>query len=168
MFLDCGCSRVLTFDDITTVGNIQYSTIPNGYGGLTWSNALYMNTTWEQVTYGWNGYATGRNSGIFVAFNGGGLAMSISVPVGQYFQLNSAVLAAAWNKDLMLTVKATRANVVVYQTVVTLQVLSKTTLYALKWSGIDTLTFNSTGGTPQGGLSGVGTQFVLDDLDISI
>lgn len=127
-----------------------------------------MNTTWERETYGWNGYATGRTSGIFVAFNGGGTAMSVSVPVGQYFQFNSVSLSAAWNDYLLLVIKGSRNDIVLYQTVVQLYVTAKTTLYALKWYGIDKLTFNSTGGTPYPGLSGVGTQFVMDDLDISI
>ncbi len=131
-------------------------------------NAVYLNTTWERVTYGWNGYATGRNSGVFVGLNGFGQQMSISVPVGQYFQLNAMFLSSAWNNNLILTIKGLRANAVLYQTLVTLQVTSKTTLYAFKWSGIDTLTFNSTGGTPYPGLTGVGTQFVMDDIDISI
>lgn len=168
VFLDCGCTRVLTFDDIPNAGNIHLTTIPNGYGGFDWTNAYYLNTTWERVTYGWNGYATGRNSGIFVALNANGQQMAMNVPVGQYFQLNSAVLAAAWNNNLMVTIQGTRANVLIYQTVVSLQVASKTTLYMLKWSGIDKITFNSTGGTPYPGLGGVGTEFVLDDVDISI
>jgi hypothetical protein len=131
-------------------------------------NAQILNTTWERLIAGWNGYTTGLNSGIFVAFNSFGQQMSMSVPIGQYFQLNSLVLAAAWNNNLTLTIKGTHANVLMYQTVVTLQVASKTTLYTLNWSGIDNVTFNSTGGTPYAGLNGVGTQFVLDDLNISI
>ncbi len=167
-FSDCGCNHVLTFDDISNASNIQSNTIPNGYGGLNWVNALYLNTTWERVTYGWNGYTTGLSSGIFVALNANGQQMAMHVPVGQYFQLNSVVLAAAWNNNLMVTIKGTRANVLIYQTVVNLQVSSKTTLYTFKWPGIDTITFASTGGTPYPGLSGVGTEFVLDDVDISI
>ena len=159
---------MLTFDDIPNVGNIRYSTIPNGYEGFNWVNAYYLNTTWESVSYGWNGYASGRNSGIFVGFNAAGQQMSMSVPVGQYFQLNSVVLAAAWNNNLAVTIKGTRAGVLVYQTIANLQVASKTTLYTLKWSGIDKITFDSAGGTPYPGLSGIGTQFVLDDIDVSI
>ena len=92
----------------------------------------------------------------------------MSVPVGQYFQLNSLVLSAAWNNNLMVTIKGLRANTILYQTVVSLQVTSKTTLYTLKWSNVDKITFDAVGGTPYPGLAGSGTHFVVDDLDISI
>lgn len=127
-----------------------------------------MNTTWERVTYGWNGYATGKASGIFVALNSGAQPMSLSLPVGQYFQLNSVSLAAAWNTNLQVTIKGTRNNVLIYQTIVSLQVTSRTILYTLKWANIDKITFESTGGTPYPGLGGSGTHFVLDDLDITV
>lgn len=94
--------------------------------------------------------------------------MSMSLPVGQYFQLNSLILSAAWNNNLQMTIKGTRNNVVIYQTITNLQVASRTTLYTLKWANVDKITFESTGGTPYPGLSGVGTHFVLDDIDITI
>ena len=159
---------MLSFDDIPTPVNTRYKTIPNIYGGLTWENGYILNTTWERVTYGWNGYATGKNSGIFVAFNGGGQPMSISVPAGQYFQLNSLYLSSAWNTDLTLIIQGTRGGVLYYQTTLQLQVTIKTALYTLKWFGIDKIKFTAIGGTPYPGLQGSGTQFVLDDLDISI
>ena len=168
LLVDCGCIRVLSFDDISSAYNTRFNPIPNGYGGLNWENANYMNTTWELVTYGWNGYATARTSGIFVAFNTGGRSMSMSLPVGQYFQLNSLVLSAAWNNNLQMTIKGTRNNVVIYQTITNLQVASRTTLYTLKWANVDKITFESTGGTPYPGLSGTGTHFVLDNIDITI
>ncbi len=40
--------------------------------------------------------------------------------------------------------------------------------WPLAMTGIDKITFNSTGDTPYPGLNCVGTHFVLDDLDISI
>jgi hypothetical protein len=119
------------------------------------------------VSYGWNGYATGLNSGVFVGFNGNGLQMSISALAGQPFQFNGIILAAAWKSNLVLTMQGLRANAVLYQTLVTLQVTSKTTLSAMKWSGIDTLTFSSTGGTTYPGLNSPGTNFVMDDIDIT-
>ena len=135
---------------------------------MNWVNAYYLNTTWERFTYGWNGYATARTSGIFVAFNGAGQPMTFSLPVGQYFQLNSVSLAAAWNNNLQLTIKGTRNNVLVYQTIVSLQVATRTMLYTFKWANIDKISFEAAGGTPYPGLSGSGTQFVVDDLDITI
>jgi hypothetical protein len=165
-FSDCGCSRVLTFDDIAITNNIKYGSIPNGYGGLNWTNALYMNTTWEKVTYGWNGYATGLTSGIFDGFNSNGQQMAISTPVGQYFTMNSISLSAAWRNNLVLTMKATRSNVSVYETVIILQVASKTVLSSLKWSMIDKVTL--IGGTPYPNLNGNAEQFVFDDIDITM
>ncbi|CAF1525023.1 unnamed protein product, partial [Didymodactylos carnosus] len=164
----CGCTRVLTFDDISNTGNDRYPAIPNGYGGLTWTNALIMNTTWERVTYGWNGYASGLSSGVFVGFNSNAQQMSMSVPVGQYFQLNSISLCAAWRNNLTVTIKGIRANIPVYQTVINLPVASKNILYTIKWAGIDKVTLDSVGGIEYPNLNGVGTQFVFDDIDITI
>jgi len=127
-----------------------------------------MNTTYESVAYGWNGYATGLNSGVFVGFNANGLQMSISALAGQSFQFNGIILAAAWRSNLVLAMQGLRAGAVLYQTLVTLQVTSKTTLSAMKWSGIDTLTFSSTGGTTYPGLNSPGTNFVMDDIDITM
>jgi hypothetical protein len=78
------------------------------------------------------------------------------------------VLAAAWNSNLTLTIIASRAGVALHQTIVTLQVTSKTTLYTPNWSGIDKLTFSSSGGTPYPKLSGIGTHFVVDDINVSM
>ena len=120
------------------------------------------------MTYGWNGYATGLSSGIFVGFNSNAQQMSMSVPVGQYFQLNSVSLSAAWRNNLTVTIKGTRANIPVYQTVINLQVASKNILSTIKWAGIDTVTFDSVGGVQYPNLNGVGTQFVFDDINITI
>ena len=168
MLVGCGCIQVLTLDNIVTTAGSRLSTIPNGYGGLSWTNAGLMNATWERVTYGWNGFATALTSGIFVGFNSGGLQMAMNVPVGQYFQLNSIALAAGWRDNLTLTITATRNNAVIYRTVLNLQVAYKTTLYTLKWSGIDKVVFDTVGGTPHPSLSGTGTQFAFDDIDITI
>lgn len=159
---------MLNLDTIATGSNTQLSTIPNGYGGLNWVNAGIMNSTWERVFYGWNGYATALTSGIFVGFNAGAGQMSMSVPIGQYFQLNSISLAAAWRNNLALTITATRSGAVIYRTVINLQVTSRTTLYTLKWSGIDKVTFESSGGTIYPNLAGTGTHFAFDDIDITI
>ncbi len=131
-------------------------------------NAYYINTTDERVTAGWNGYATAKNSGIFVAFNGFGNPMSMSLPIGQTFQLNGLVLSAAWNDNLVVTIKGTSSDVLRYQSVVTLEVATKTTLTGLKWSGIDNVTFSSANGTLYPGLGGSGTQLVIDDIDVSV
>jgi hypothetical protein len=69
---------------------------------------------------------------------------------------------------LVLTMKATRSNVSVYETVVILQVASKTVLSSLKWSMIDKVTFDSVGGTPYPNLNGNAEQFVFDDIDITM
>ncbi len=120
------------------------------------------------MTYGWNGYTTGLTSGIFVALNSFGKQLSITTPVaGQYFQLNSMVLAAAWNNNLVVTITGLRSNAVIYQRVVTVQVTSKTTVNT-QWSGIDKVTFDSAGGTPVANLSGIGTTFVLDNLEVAV
>ena len=166
--LGCGCIRVLTLDTIATNSNTRLSTIPNGYGGLNWVNGGLLNVTWERITYGWNGYTTGLTSGIFVGFNSGSLQMTMSVPIGQYFQLNSISLAAAWRNNLALTITATKANAIIYRTVVNLQVASRTTLYTLKWPGIDKVTFDSANGTVYPNLAGTDPHFAFDDIDITI
>ncbi|CAF1656630.1 unnamed protein product [Didymodactylos carnosus] len=92
----------------------------------------------------------------------------MSVRVGQYFQLNSISLCAAWRNNLTVTIKGIRANIPVYQTVINLQVASKNILYTVKWAGIDKVTFDSVGGIEYPNLNGGGTQFVFDDIDITI
>jgi hypothetical protein len=90
---NAGATTVL-FDDVCSAGCF----IPAGYGGLTWSNFLVLDTvSFDQDS----GYVRGLVSGDFVAFNGA------SDPArflnGTPFDFVSTYLTAAWNTGLSIT-----------------------------------------------------------------
>jgi cyclic lactone autoinducer peptide len=93
-----------TFDELATpedIPGLNYSTIPNGYGGLSWFNFGVLDGAIRPAS---EGYHTGLVSPNNVAFNLYGEPASISLS-GGVFDLHSAYLALALNLDTPLNVQ---------------------------------------------------------------
>ncbi len=151
---------VVTFDDLpnSTTG----TNIPNGYQGLSWSNFFVVNAILQSNFFG---YATGANYGMVsasnVAYNGFGLPAEIDAR-GANFDFLSAYLTGAWNSNLNIEVQGYSDGNLIYDQTVVASATSPT-LFALNYTNIDQLVFNSFGGQPAFG----GTtreQFVMDNF----
>lgn len=151
---------VITFDDLTFDG--RYSLIPDGYHGLHWSNFYVLNSALEQDVYGPSGYTFGMVSQPQVAFNGFGDQAVFS---DSSFTLKSAFLTAAWNDGLTVSIQGYRGSQLAYSKIVTLSTVAPTYVN-FSWIGITSVIFTSYGGTNPG-YSGSGTQFVLDNMEVS-
>lgn len=154
-------AAVLTFDDVSTS-----SAIPAGYGGLDWSN-FYSHTGIDTFNYGGTGYVNGLVSGTQDVYNANATAATVSAISAQGFNLADAYFTGAWNNGLKIVADATFENG---------QHDSKTFFVDttgpvdehFNWSGLASVTFTSSGGTPQLGLTGSGTHFVMDNFNTTL
>jgi len=153
-------AATLDFESIGQPGIPQK--IANGYGDLTWTNFYAGDGTYyEGLGFPDNGYVNGASSGSYVSLNGFGAPASLSS--SSTFDFISASLTAAFNEGLHLDIAGYRNGTLLYSQAVTLT----TTMYAslfFNWTGIDMLTFTTSGGTPRYGVSG--HQFAMDDLTV--
>jgi len=156
-------TEILTFDDLSWSG-YYYEQIPNGYGGLQWNNFFVLNTAQELSSFGRNGEVNGVVSPPNVAFNGEGTAAFIS---DGSFNLNSAYLMAAWNDGLQVEVQGFVGATLIYDNTYTVSTLGST-LVNFNYLGVDEVNFISSGGVPHGYTSGLGTQFAMDNLSITL
>ncbi len=149
-------ATTLTFDDLPGTE----SSIPNGYGGFTWSNFYYLNASnYAPVS----GYAHGTVSGPNVALNGFGMTASVS---GATFNFIGAYLTGAWNDGLSVTVVAYDHSVLVDQQTVVVD-SDAPTWFEFDFMGITDLVFSSSGGS-NGGYNGLGQHFALDNFTFSM
>lgn len=146
-------ATVVTFDDISTN---DVDLIPNGYGGLNWSNMAYIKDTVHPNS----GYDTGTVSGSYTAFNAFGDPASVS---GDVFNFNSTYLTAAWNDGLSVQVEGFLNGVQKYSQTVVVNT-GGPQLFNFNFSKIDNLKFTSFGGTQNPNLDGGGTHFAMDDF----
>jgi len=153
-------TEILTFDDLPGVGGFdQYLLVPNGYGGLQWQNFQYM----DGLAQPNSGYLNGVVSPNNIAFNDAGNPALIS---DGSFNLNSAYLTAAWNDGLQVEVQGFVGAALIYDHTYTVNTTGPT-LVNFNYTGIDQVTFISSGGTLHPGISGRGEQFVMDNLSIT-
>ena len=141
-------------------GLSDLSLIPNGYGGLTWSNFAASDTSTYTSP---NGYINGVVSPQYVAFDAFGSPATFSSATP--FTFNSAYLTAAWNNGLNVQVDGYLGTTLVHS----LSLVLDTTGPALEqfnWANIDSVTFTPSGGTPAG-YNGAGTHFAMDNLTIN-
>lgn len=142
-------ATVVTFDDVNS--------IPAGYNGLNWGNFLTLN---GNGYYG--GYQNAFVSGTRVAYNASANDASVS---GSVFDFNGAFLTAAWNDNLNIQVTGSLAG----NTLFTKTVIASTQSsqwFSFNFTGIDTLSFHSFGGTPNAiyAANGWGQHFAMDNF----
>jgi hypothetical protein len=110
-----GPDQTITFDDLTpsSVGD----PVPNGYGGLNWSNVYEVDA--DSNIYNPSGFqnVAGGSDGN-VAFNGFSNLGTITT-AGADFTLKSAYMAAAWNDGLQVTVEGYDDGVLVATQIIT-------------------------------------------------
>jgi hypothetical protein len=145
----------INFDDIPE------NPIANGYQGFNWDNFYALNA----VTFGIqpSGYRNGMVSPVNVAFNPFGSPASVSS--SNPFTFNSVFLTGAWNDNLTIQVQGFLGTTEQYNQTVVASAFSPT-LFTFDFTGIDKVTFTSSGGT-NAGFGRVGTQFAMDNLRVN-
>jgi hypothetical protein len=155
------CSRLITFDNIPGAGRFQQS-LPNGFSGFQWVNADYMNVSYHEQINGWSGYSAALSSGQYVGLNKDGQMLAMIINAASSFTLKSMIVASAWNDNLTLEISGKRDGSVLKSKQLTLQLQPQ--WIELNWSGLETVSFSSSGGEPNSNVKGRGTQFAVDDL----
>jgi len=145
-------ASTITFDDLSG------GSIPNGYGGLNWSNFYSLNGD----TYGLSGYQNGVVSHSNVVYNAYGDPAAVS---GSPFTFNSAYFTAAWNDRLNIEAIGYLAGTAIYDTTFVVNT-SGPTLETFNWSNIDEVYFRSSGGVNHG-YNGGGEHFAMDNFTIN-
>ena len=144
----------LNFDDLDSSSSIGM------YDGFDFSNFYAL----DARTFIPSGYANGVISRENVAYNGGGLAATISA--GSAFSLTSGYLAAAWNDGLTVDLVGTLNNAVAFTQSFVIDTASAT-FETFNHALVDKVVFTTSGGTPHPGyILGFGTQLSLDNLTI--
>jgi hypothetical protein len=146
----------ITFDDLPG----GFSLVPNGYGGLNWSN--FIDVDGNSLPAG-SGFRNGIVSSPNIAFNGGGNPALFSS--ASPFTFVSGYLTGAWRDGLSVEIQGYLAGNLVHDTTITVNTTGPT-LFAPNWQNVDTVQFLSSGGTTHPGLTGDGSQFVLDSLTV--
>ena len=158
-FLGCtNGNTFITFDDLGSTGSV-----PSGYKNIIWTNAnAYLPSSST------NGYYTALTTSPYDVFNPSGNPMTIESANANLITLYSLVAAAAWYDNLQLTVVGYNSNTVVATATFTLQVFTASYLTFSGFTGLDTITFTTSGGTANPGVSGSGTQFAMDNICLNL
>ena len=153
-------NSLVTFDELTqTASGLA---VPANYAGLNWNNFFYI----DGVNYAGNpsGFQAGVVSSNNVAYNVSTNPASI---VGGLFDLNSAYLTAAWNDNLEVEAKGYIGGVLSYDQTYTLSATART-LIQFNYLGVDQVDFVASGGSHHAGYNGTGTNFVMDNVDLTL
>ena len=151
-------ASTLDFDNVAP----DFDPIPDGYGGLHWSNFL---ASFDDGGYfPTSGYYTGIVSGDFVAYNGYAEPADISSDVP--FNLDSGYFTAAWNDGLIIAAAGYRNGALLHRTAFIVNTEGPY-LKVFDWRGVDEVHFESFGGF-DAGTGAFGTHFVVDNLSVSM
>lgn len=151
---------VVTFEGVST-----RAAVPNGYGGLNWSNFYTVNGA-DSFHVG-TGYQHGLVSGTEVAFNSGGNPATVSASSAHGFDLGDAWFTGAWNDGLQIVASATFEDGT-HASKTFLVNTSAPIDEFFNWNGLASVTFVSSGGKQNFALSGGGTHFALDNLNTAL
>jgi hypothetical protein len=152
------CGIVLTFDDaiMSSAGPI-----PNGYGGLNWSNFHALDDVSYNGPGSTSGYINGLVSGRYVACNP--FANPAMVSDG-YFDFIGAYFTGAWNEGLNIKVDGYHDDSLIYSETVVASYYSPT-WYTFDFVNVNKLQFSSFGGIDADpGDSGNGEHFAMDNF----
>jgi hypothetical protein len=153
--------RVLTFDSLQA----HDEPIPNGYGGLSWSNFGVVNFDDLPTSVSTNsGYLHGRITLPNVAFNVNGDVASVEAQTP--FNFISAFLTPAWRNDVHLTVEGFADGQLKYSEKLILHTTTDANFEAFNFVNVDRVRFESFGGTNVVS-GGDGTHFALDNLTVA-
>jgi hypothetical protein len=151
-------ASLFTFDEFAIpedILSLNYSAVPDGYGGLSWSNFGVLNGAIRPAS---EGYHAGLVSPNNVAFNLYGEPASISL-TGGLFNLESAYLALGLNLDTPLNVQVQGlvGTTLLYDNTYTVY-RNAPTLIHFDYEGVDRVIFIS---SPE-------QQFALDNLAVTV
>lgn len=147
----------MTFDSLSSS-----AAVPSGYSNIIWTNA---NT--HTAAANTSGYYTGTVSSPYSIYNPGGSPMTMTSANSSLITLYTLAAAAAWYDNLQLAVVGYNSNVVIATNTFTLQVFTVSYLTFTGYSGLDTITFTTSGGTKNAGVGGSGTHFAMDNICLS-
>jgi hypothetical protein len=152
---------ILTFDETGISSQIA---IPDGYGGLDWSNINHLNGS-TIAGGGDTGYDNGLVSGTEVAYNSFANDGTITKSSGT-FDFAGTYASAAWRDGLEVTFTGSKNGSQLYSTTVSVDHTGPN-WQALNFTGIDTLKISTSGGTEVSGLIGSGAHVALDNFAVS-
>ena len=136
--------------------------IPNGYGGLNWSNVVALNAD----TFVPSGYQNGTVSHAFVALNedANGVAATATISNPTPFDFNSVYLTGAWNDGMQILVQGFQGANPAYSQTVTVSYYTPT-LFNFNYLGVNSvlLSVAAPGTVIQEG----GTYFAMDNLTVN-
>ena len=155
----CTNADVLTFDD--AISAVEMDSIPDGYGGLVWDNMIVGHK--DDAPVAPSGFQNGLVSGDYMAFNLTGQTATVSNSI---FDFNGAYFTSAWNNGLNVNIKGISGGNIIYDRTIIVNPYSPT-YFNLSYKNIDTLIFDSFGGT-DAGFAGSGDSFVMDNFDYKI
>jgi hypothetical protein len=153
-------ATVVTFDDLPDLGGAESGVVPNGYGGLNWSNFNYMDG--PNGWYPGSGYDMGVVSSPNVALNAYADPAATSDGL---FLFNGCWLNAAWNIDLSVQIDGYISGGLVHTTTVVIDPFGPYWV-GLDWQ-VDQVIFSSYGGA-DAGLGGGGTHFAMDNFTYDV
>jgi PEP-CTERM motif-containing protein len=154
--------RILTFDQLQAQAE---PAIPNGYGGLSWSNFNVLNFDNLATSVSANsGYLHGRITPPNVVYNSDGAVASFEAQTP--FNFVSAFLTSAWRNDLHLTVQGFADGQLKYSKAAILHTTTDANFEAFNFLNVDRVRFESFGGINAVG-GGDGTHFAVDNLTVA-
>lgn len=154
-------AELLTFDNLPDVPH--QGLMPDGYGGLDWSNVYYVDGLSND--YNPSGYSVGTVSGRNVIFNGHGSDASFSAPGA--FTLSSLSVTAAWRNGVTVTITGSLDGKVKDTARYTIGSTSPSFITP-DFTGIDQVTIATAGGVHNPAYpSADNRQVVIDNLSLS-
>jgi hypothetical protein len=155
----------ITFNDIPDA-SMTYGTFSTNYKRLRWTNFSYMHEQYAKLNYPDKGYATAftSNGSPYIVWSSSSALISVERDK-QVFGVVSLEACAVYNDNVKLTVTGHRNSSRVYTHIPTL-LFGKLETFELCWTDIDTIKFESVGGTPRRELNG-GPHFLLASLTVT-
>lgn len=148
-------AQLLTFDSLPSLNGI-----PNGYGGLNWTNFDVLDKSYHPGS----GYDHGTVSLRNVAFNSFGDPASVSALAR--FNFTSLYLTAAWNDGLSVKIDGLFNGTLLYTETLVVNT-NAPTFELLNYIGVNEVRFESFGGLQNQSLGGSGTHFAIDNVQLN-
>ena len=162
-------STTINFDNLD--GSTGDQVVPNGYGGLNWTNFNVYDAVNDPGNLSHSGYEVAWVSQFNVAFSAfPNQRPTETISSDTIFNLNSAYLTSVWRDNLQVRVIGSLAGVPLptYDNTYTLSATANT-LETFNYVGIDSVEFIPSGGTFHDGYKfDAGPYFAMDNLDVDV
>jgi len=159
-------AATINFDNLD--GSTGDQVVPNGYGGLNWTNFNVYDAV-HHPGLGDSGYDfawVSPNNVAFTAFPNQFPTEIISSDTP--FTLNSAYLTSVWRDNLNVQVIGSLGGNTIYTETFTLSATANT-LETFNMVGVDTVEFTPSGGTLHSGYANdYGPYFAMDNVDVDL